>query len=67
MSTSESEQDISMIANWKNVDDNGTWKGFIQFPKENKADARFKNTEGSVVDTNNGGSWFNPFSWFYSS
>lgn len=62
-----SDQDISMIANWKKVGENGSWKGFIQFPKENKADARFETKEDCLVDTNSGSSWYNPFSWFYSS
>lgn len=67
------DEDIQMVANWKKVGDKGSWRGYIQFTKEDNADSRFNQIDDepelepqlepdTELDTQTY-SWYNPLYW----
>lgn len=61
------DEDVQMVANWKKVGDKGSWRGYIQFIKEDNAISRF-NQKDSIIDDDSETdsqtySWYNPLYW----
>lgn len=68
---SDVDEDIQMVANWKKVGDKGSWRGYIQFTKEDNANSRFNQTdddlelepEPNAEQDAQTYSWYNPLYW----
>ena len=65
--SSDVDEDIQMVANWKKVGDKGSWRGYIQFTKEDNADSRFNqiddDLELELEPDDQTYSWYNPLYW----
>ena len=63
------DEDVQMVANWKKVGDKGSWRGYIQFTKQDNSNSRFNQTDDELElesDAESNAqtySWYNPLYW----